>query len=518
MASAQHLIEWLDRSAVDHPERAAVEDSAGRSMSYRELAVRSRRVQSTLQSIGVSPGDRVAVCMRKSIDTVVVFHAILRCGAAYVPADPLAPASRAAYITTNCEAAAVVVDEALAAALSPAVAESGGHPRVLIVPTTPSPDHAWRVEALESGTADEPAKRNPADMAFLLYTSGSTGKPKAVILTHQNVVSFVDWCSGAFAPTPADKFATHAPLQFSLSVFNLYVAWKHGATVVLIDEQSARVPQLVAPLLEERRITIWFSTPTILSLLAQSGELPSLALDGLRLVMFAGEPFPPAQFRSLQMQLPHVRYVHILGSTETHIMACHEVPGQVPAETATPIPIGQVCPHFRGRVIDDNARDAAVGSDGELCLSGPAVTPGYWRGPDDNTRAFFLDEHGERWYRTGDIVVRRQDGVLMYRGRRDRMIKKFGNRIELAEIEACLSANADVREAAVVAVSDEERGVRVQAFVVPRNGSLPTIIQLKAHCARALPSYMVPDGIALREALPRTSTGKVDFPALKALA
>jgi amino acid adenylation domain-containing protein len=356
----------------------------------------------------------------------------------------------------------------------------------------------------------------PANLAFLLYTSGSTGTPKAVGITHENVIDYVDWCSHAFTPSERDKFAAHAPLHFSLSVFHLYVAWKHGATVVLIDEQTARVPQLLAPVIEHRGITIWKSAPKILSLLAQSGQLPSVTLAPLRLVMFGGEPMPIPDLRSLKAQLPHPRYVHILGSTETHIIAHHELAPEAPAATDVTVPVGPVAGRFRSRIVDENANDVCAGAAGELCLAGRGVTPGYWRSADGAAR-FFTDADGERWYRTGDIVAAASDGALVYRGRIDRMIKRRGHRVELGEIEACLCGNAGVKEAAVVAAPHDALGVKVKAFVVRYGRAHPTGLELKAYCARSLPAYMVPDAIAFRDALPRTSTGKIDMPALKQL-
>lgn len=513
--SATTIVDWLDASAARYPNRAAVEDTRGQVLRYAQAAEISRGVCGTLLALGVTPGSRVAVVMTKSADTLLTFQAVLRSGAAYVPIDARAPMGRAAAMIEDCHAAAVFVDEELLEPLASSLRERGVQVPVLAVPRHAGVGHQWRIESLARRQSARHVAARPADLAFLLYTSGSTGKPKAVMLTHENVVAFVDWCSAAFAPTADDKFGTHGALHFSLPVFNLYVAWKHGATVVLIDEQTARMPALLAPIIDRQGVTIWFSTPTILSLLAQSGELASTACRSLRLVMFGGESFPLPALRHLRQQWRHPRYVHILGSTETHMMASYEVPADLDAVGRT-LPIGHVCGHFRSRVLDEAGDDAAPGIDGELCLSGAAVTPGYWNSPSDMARAFFTSRDGIRWYRTGDIVRREFDGTLVYRGRRDRMVKKRGHRVELAEIEACLYENSAVQEAAVVAIDDQAAGLQVKAFVVPRAGTRPTIIDLKAHCARTLPPYMVPDAFAFRRALPRTSNGKVDFPALKA--
>jgi amino acid adenylation domain-containing protein len=513
--SATSVVDWLDSSALRFKGRTAIEDSGDRSICYGDLAAISRAVQARLMAEGIRPGEKVGILIKKSIDFLVAAQAVLRTGGAYVPTDPTGPQSRAAFILNDCEARAVFVDEELAEGLRQEFRKIGRCPCLLVVPVKPAKGTAWRIEALADHRAVAAVPRSHGDLAFLLYTSGSTGKPKAVTITHGNVIAFVDWCSTAFGPGEQDKFATQAPLHYSLPVFQLYVAWKHGGAVVLIDEQSARTPQLLAPLIEKRGITVWFSTPTILSLLADSGLLSSLNLAMLRLVMFAGEPFPIHNLRSLRSQLLHPRYVHVLGSTETHIMSHYDLPSELPQNPGDPIPVGRVCAHFRSRLVDEELNDVPTGSDGELCLAGPGVTPGYWNAEEETAHAFFIDIHGEKWYRTGDIVRLRPDGNLIHRGRCDRMIKKRGNRVELAEIEACLHYNPGIKEAAVVATPDAELGLKVKAFVVPKDGARPTIIDLKAHCAKSLPQYMVPDVFALRKTLPRTSTGKIDFPKLK---
>lgn len=508
------LVEMLDRAAERFADRVAIEDAAGQAIGYRELAELSRRVQSRLVAEGVRAGDRVGVVVKKSVDTLVAYQATLRAGAAYVPVDPLAPARRAALMLSDCDPRVVLVDHDLAEAVAAELATLPCRPRQLVLPASPEDGRRWRIESLASAVTSTPVTPQSDDLAFVLYTSGSTGKPKGVMLTHRSVVDFVEWCSAMFAPEPSDRFATQAPLQFSLPVFQLYVGWCHGATVVLIDDMIGKTPQLLASVLEARHITVWFSTPTVLSMLARDGELEGRDLSRVRLVMFAGETFPLANLRQLRVLLPHPRYVHILGSTETHISVSYEVHDEGLVESTALVPIGVVAARYHGRVIDEEQQDVPSDVDGELCLSGPGVTAGYWNAPAETARAFFSDGLGRRWYRTGDIVRRRPDGNLVFRGRRDRMVKRRGNRVELSEIEACLYTHADVKEAAVVARSDEEAGVLIDAFVVS-NGTRVSVIDLKAHCARALPQYMVPDRIVSVDALPRTSTGKVDYPTLK---
>jgi acyl-coenzyme A synthetase/AMP-(fatty) acid ligase len=142
---------------------------------------------------------------------------------------------------------------------------------------------------------------------------------------------------------------------------------------------------------------------------------------------------------------------------------------------------------------------------------------GYWNQPKPTEDAFYVDEPGERWYRTGDIVVADSDGEFIFRGRRDRMVKRRGYRVELGEIEACLYRHSEVREAAVVALSDAE-GVTIHAFVALADGVKPSLIAMKRHCSNQIPLYMIPDRFKFLDCLPKTSTDKIDYQRLKAMA
>ena len=364
----------------------------------------------------------------------------------------------------------------------------------------------------------EPEWMDAEDPLFILYTSGSTGKPKGVMLSHLNARSFVDWCSRAFEPRPEDRFSSHAPFHFDLSILDIYVPLKHGATLCLIGEEPGKEPVGLAKLIADRRITVWYSAPSILSMLSQFGKLPTLDLSALRMVLFAGEVFPVVHLRSLKRQLPQPRYFNLYGPTETNVCTWYEVPtGPVSDGRTEPFPIGKVCPHLRSRVVDTEGRDVVdPGGEGELCIAGDHVMRGYWNLPEQSARAFLPGEG--RWYRTGDLVVREPDGNLRSVGRRDRMIKKQGYRVELGEIEACLYRHPAVREAAVVATPDEALGMKVWAHLAARDGGRISLIELKRFCSEHLPLYMVPDVFRFHAALPKTSTDKLDYQSLKGMA
>jgi acyl-coenzyme A synthetase/AMP-(fatty) acid ligase len=169
-------------------------------------------------------------------------------------------------------------------------------------------------------------------------------------------------------------------------------------------------------------------------------------------------------------------------------------------------------------VVNERGQPVRVAEEGELCVTGAGVMLGYWNLPERTADAFLKDASGRRWYKTGDIVVEAVDGNYIIIGRRDRMVKKRGYRIELGEIETTLYRHPLVKEAAAIAMSDEDDGVRIKAFLSCRGGGSPSIIDLKRFCSENLPSYMVPDLFAIRDALPKTSTDKIDYQSLRETA
>src|SRR5690606_31765651 len=190
---------------------------------------------------------------------------------------------------------------------------------------------------VESPRAQEPVVPG---LAYILYTSGSTGKPKGVMHSHATASSFIDWCSSEFLPTEADRFSSHAPFHFDLSIFDLYLPLKHGATLVLIGEELGKQPQQLARLISERRISIWYSTPSILRLLLEYGKMERFEYSSLRVVCYAGEVFPVKFQRALRAFWPQPAYYNLYGPTETNVCTFDRVVEVPPDDHQGPLPIG----------------------------------------------------------------------------------------------------------------------------------------------------------------------------------
>jgi amino acid adenylation domain-containing protein len=518
------LNELLETTADRSPESVAVVSGDVR-LTYGELELSANRLANAMLACKLARGDRVGIHLTKSAWSVVALHAIHKAGAVYVPIDPHAPVERVRHIVQAAGIRVLVTELAKARRLADTAHDAAALDAIIVtddaqaLPQVFARETISLADVLVSAGSQRPDRRAVADdLAYILFTSGSTGRPKGVMISHSSARNFVDWAQDTFDVNDRDVVANHAPLHFDLSVFDVFASMKAGATVMMVPEDLAYFPYPLAEWIEHHGITIWYSVPSILAMLVRQGHLARFRYERLRTILFAGEVFPVKHLRQLAKSIPHVAYYNLYGPTETNVITYYRIERST-LDTMEQIPIGKACANTEVFLVDASSREVRdQGIESELFASGKSVAAGYWGNPEATAQAFVVDPRNrnpQTVYRTGDIAKRDTDGNLIFIGRRDDMVKSRGYRIELGEIESVIHEHPHVLEAAVIAIADDMIGNRIKAFAVPHPERALTAEEVRRHCSKYLPKYMVPEAVEMRASLPRTSTGKIDKTALR---
>jgi acyl-coenzyme A synthetase/AMP-(fatty) acid ligase len=388
-----------------------------------------------------------------------------------------------------------------------AVQEASAPGRFAVVSRAP-------LDAFESEAEYTPYHPTAQELAAILFTSGSTGMPKGVQISYGNLHTFIGWAINKFALSEQDVFSNHAGFHFDLSTFDLFVASAVGGSVWVISDDEQRDVVALAEGIRRLRISVWYSVPSILSLMVNSGAIEKEVAASLRYLIFAGEVFPIRPLRKLRKCLPEsCTLYNFYGPTETNVCLYYRV-RESDLLRDKPVYIGLPLPGQKAIVVD--GRQAPVtgpGCIGELIIEGSCVTPGYrnWIDPANH------DNHLRGRHATGDLVGI-ENGFLYFHGRKDRMVKISGYRVELGEIEEVLAAMPEIREVGVVAQITGNAQNLVAFISVDDVEAAPGVLAVKQFCQERLPRYMIPKFVRRLDDLPKSRNGKIDYLALKELA
>jgi acyl-CoA ligase (AMP-forming) (exosortase A-associated) len=507
--SAHHL---ADKEALVHGDQR---------LSYREVARRSSGLAKGLRRAGLVRGDRIGIYLEPSVAQVISIFGVSEAGGVFVPINATLFPEQVGHIAKDCGMKGLITTAAKLSTLTPLLHQIPSLEFVVLTGEGDTPQTALPAHRLEdlyelSGSPECREQAISKDLAAILYTSGSTGKPKGVMLSHANVMAGSTIVSTYLGISSAERILAVLPFSFDAGMNQLMTAFQQGGTVVLINFVFAR--EVVQMLLKER-ITGLAGVPTLWSLLAQpSSTLQKQPLTNLRYITNTGGAMPQAVLKVLRQALPTTKVFLMYGLTEA-FRSTYLPPEELDRR---PTSMGKAIPDTEILVLRENGEPCEPGEIGELVHRGPTVSLGYWNRPEDTARALrpnpvLSPEMGdcERVCYSGDLVKTDDEGFLYFVGRRDTMIKSSGIRISPTEIEEVLFQTGKLRGAAAIGIPDDVLGQVIKVFVVAKDGTPLDPQELLLLCAEKMPRYMVPKFLEVLDELPKTSSGKVDYPALR---
>ncbi|MEV0246968.1 amino acid adenylation domain-containing protein [Nocardia sp. NPDC050712] len=494
-----------------HPDRMALSsrpDPAAEpiTLTYAETDRVSNRLARALIERGIGPGDRVALGLTRSIESVVAVLAVTKAGAAFVPIDPKYPADRVRHMLTDSGCWTGITLAAHADRLRAAGDPQDGDAATDWLLLDDEDLVAELAEHDDDLIDDWERTRGTqiSDLAYLIYTSGSTGKPKGVAVTHAGMSNFADELRDRMRVDRDSRVFHFSTPSFDAALFDVLLAWGSGAALVICPPEVYGGDEL-ATLMERERVSHTFLTPAALATL----DPDRFTLPDLRAICVGGEALDP---NLVARWAPGRALFNGYGPTETTVVVT--VAG--PLTAGAPVTIGVPVRGARVVVLDERMRPVPAGVPGDLYVGGLGVARGYFDRPGLSAARFLADPHGPagaRMYRTGDVVRWDKAGELVYLGRSDHQVKVRGFRIELGEITNALTGHPSVRYA-----HTEVRRVagmdRIVSFVQPAGASGVDVEAVRAHVAELLPAHMVPAAITVLTEVPLTPVGKLDTAAL----
>jgi amino acid adenylation domain-containing protein len=347
------------------------------------------------------------------------------------------------------------------------------------------------------------------DPLCIINTSGSTGTPKGVILNHKSFIDFTEWAIDTLKINDNEIIGSLSPLVFDIYSFELCMLMAKGSTIVLLPDSLAPFPAKILSLMNQNKVNFLFWVPTIMVNIANMDLLSKISLDNLRTVWFAGEVFPTKQFNYWKKCFPKVKFVNLYGPIEI-TLDCTYFIVERKIKDDEPIPIGFPCRNTDILILNDKNNISDINEDGELCVRGTSLAMGYYNNPEKTASAFVQNPlntaYPEIIYRTGDIVFKNDRGEIIFKGRKDSLVKHMGYRIELGEIEHVIINNLKLIENGCVVYNKLKKEITL--FYESQN-DIP-IGEMKKAIGEIFPKYMIPTVFHKMDVLPRNTNGKID--------
>lgn len=509
------LQSFLEQSAAGLPDKVALIVNQKR-YAYQDLEQQCNRLAHALLDRGLRRGDRVAIHLENSLEAVVGIFAVLKAGGVFVMVNPTTKIDKLTYVLNNSRASFLILPNKkrnsvlehsdllphLKTAVTVGTSSTPPVQTDLQMPRIEEWDHLQEEFAEQS--APPHIETISIDLAALVYTSGSTGNPKGVMLTHLNMTSAARSITTYLMNVPEDIILNVLPLSFDYGLYQLLMAFRVGATLVL--EKSFTYPHAVLQKIIDEQVTGFPLVPTMSAILLKM-DLSKYDFSHLRYVTNTGAALPTEHILTFRKRLPHLQIFSMYGLTECKRVSYLPL-DQVDTRTAS---VGIAMPDTEVFIVDDEGHRLPPEHVGELVVRGANVMLGYWEAPEQTAERLKQGElPGEMFLYTGDLFRMDREGYLYFVGRRDDIIKSRGEKVSPKEVENVLFAHPSISEAAIVGDPDPVLGQSIRAIVTLMPNQELTEKEVLAYCRKHLEDFMVPQKVEFRNELPKSPNGKVD--------
>lgn len=496
----RNILCYAEESARRFPGKIAFADEET-ACTYDEL-IKSARAVGTRLGMEVTPGKPVPVLMEKGVKAIYAFMGIVSAGCFYILLDPKLPTERLRSVLDTLQAEVLLTDSAYD---KPRERLEFDGKVIMMEEALQTQEDTTYLDNVRKQSRD-------VDPLYAIFTSGSTGVPKGVVVSHRSVIDFIEEFTRLFNIAEHDVIGNQAPFDFDVSVKDIYSTLKCGATMQIIPKKFFSFPTKLLDYLVEREVTTLIWAVSALCIISTLKGFDYKVPQKIRKVIFSGEVMPVKHLNIWKKYLPEAMYVNVYGPTEItcnctyHIIDREYEPGEN-------LPIGKPFPNEKVFLLDEEDREVTKpGEKGEICVSGTALSLGYYNNPEQTAKAFVQNPLNQSYlepiYRTGDLAYYGEDGNLYFASRKDFQIKHMGHRIELEEIETVLGSLSMIEHACCF--FDEQKN-KIVAYYVGSEDKRAIIDEMKTK----VPEFMVPNVFMNVEQLPLTKNGKTDRNRLK---
>lgn len=496
-----NLIEYFEETVDKCPQKIAVIDKE-RNISFIELSKRSKLLAANILLRRDVVKQPVAVYLNKSIESVCADLAIIYSGNFYMNLDVKTPSERIKNIIDLISPVTIITNNQYLKNIANILPDS--------VQVVNLDEMDWGLSVDEVILEANLRKLIDTDPLCIINTSGSTGTPKGVVLNHKSFIDFTEWALGVFNFLENEIIGSLSPLVFDIYSFELCLLMAKGNTIVVIPEQLSAFPASILQILKKHKVTFLFWVPTIMVNIANMDLLSTIKLPDLKTVWFAGEVFPTKQFNYWKKQLPNVLFANLYGPIEITLDCTYYIVDR-DIKDEEPIPIGFPCRNTDVLILNEsNKLVTEVDEEGELCVRGTSLAMGYYNNPEKTAIAFVQNPlncaYPEIIYRTGDIVYINALGEIVFKGRKDSLVKHMGYRTELGEIEHIIINKLKLVKNGCIVYNFTHKEITL--FYESEKDISPA--EFRTKIGKELPKYMLPTAFYRLDELQRNTNGKID--------